>query len=211
MRKEKPNLVLQLEPVNICPCSIALRRLWSRVQTSLSIPKSLSSIKSSQADFRERELRRQKEAQKREALLQAQLEEKRRKREEKQLKAQLQREALEKEKQKNLELAEKLREEKLKQALAERDVKMIKQKEEMERKRQLAKKKALEEKLKEEDKKKTEMRDKEQMELPYMISKAPLLPTVDCYDSDQEQESEAQLPAWCDGKIVIFVMFVNSR
>lgn len=166
---------------------------------SLLGPKSLTSFKSSQAEFRERELRRQKEAQKREALLQAQIEEKRRRREEKQLKAQQQREALEKEKLKHLEDAEKAREEKLKQTLAERDVKLIKQKEEMERKRQLAKKKALEEKLKEE-KKKAELRNRDKMDLVYMATEAPLLPTPDCYDSDHEAPEEVVLPAWCEGK-----------
>ncbi|KAJ8972798.1 hypothetical protein NQ314_000034 [Rhamnusium bicolor] len=151
---------------------------------------------------------------KREALLQAQTEEKRRKREEKQQKAQQQREILEKEKLKQLE-AQKIKEEKYKQAIAEREEKLQKQKEEAEKRRLMAKKKA-NELLKEkeeviriaEQKKYAEMkammdkqsemtklalkqkmeRAQQQQSIPlYMTTKPPLLPTDDCYDSDDPE------------------------
>lgn len=79
------------------------------------VPKAMSAAKASAAEYREREMRRQKEAeakQKREALLQAQIEEKRKKREEKQMKAQQARKAMEEDKQKEREAAERAKEEK---------------------------------------------------------------------------------------------------
>lgn len=153
------------------------------------IPKTMSAIKASAAEFRERELKRQKEAearQKREALLQAQIEEKRRIREEKQLKAQQLREAMEKEKKKHLEMVERVKEEKLKQQLAERDIKLQKQKDDLEKKRQMARQKASDEKVK---------------DPIYMITKAPLLPTPDCYDSDSEdvERQKVDFPSWSKG------------
>lgn len=159
------------------------------------VPRALSAIKSSAAEFRERELKRQKEVearQKREALLQAQIEEKRRKREEKQIKAQQMREEIENKKRKHLETAEKSKEEKLKQQMAEREAKLMKQKEELEKKRQIAKQKAIGEKMK-----------AQEVETPiYMIKKAPLLPTPDCYDSDTEEGQDRQftLPEWTKGR-----------
>lgn len=203
-QKEKPKIGTPIGTSKYIPSTYysASKLAKHNPNEGLLGPKSLSSVKSSQAEYRERELHRKKEAQKREALMQAQIEEKRKKREEKQLKAQQQREALEKEKLKQLELTEKLREEKLRQARAERDSKLTKQKEEMERKRQLAKKKAMEEKLREE-RKKAELKSKENAGLPpYMLSKAPLLPTADCYDSDQERQNELEFPSWCDGKSI---------
>lgn len=160
------------------------------------IPKSFSAIKASAADFRERELKRQKESealQKRNALLQAQVEEKRRKRAEKQLKAQQIREANEKDKQRHLEMMEKLKEEKIKQHLAEKDMKLQKQKEELERKRELAKQRAAEE--------------RKDFELPiYMVTKAPLLQTPDCYDSDSEEAPKKPVfPEWTKGKFVLLL------
>lgn len=160
------------------------------------IPKSYSAMKVSSADFKERELKRQREAeasQKRTAILQAQMEEKRRIRTEKQLKAQQAREAQEKEKLKNVEKL-KLKEEKLKQQLIEKDLKLQKQKEELERKRQMAKQKAAEE--------------KKEQEMPiYMTMKAPLLPTTDCYDSDSEEAAHSKIlvPKWARGKNLIIL------
>ncbi|XP_074030321.1 uncharacterized protein [Leptinotarsa decemlineata] len=191
---------------------------------SILSAKSLSALKASQAEFKEREKRRQeKESEalkKREALLLAQTEEKRRRREEKQLKAQQQREILEKEKQKLLE-EHKRKEEKYKQAIAEKEEKLQKQREEAERKRLLAKKKAdiikeKEEKMKEEERvaeqKETELAkqiQKQKMQklqlgsLPvYMTTRAPLLPTEDCYDSDDcdYQKKNERVPDWGRGK-----------
>lgn len=193
--------------------------------------KSSSALKASQAEFREREKRRlekEREAlRKREALLQAQTEEKRRKREEKQQRAQQQREILEKEMQKQLE-AQRIKEEKYKQAMAERDKKLQKQKEEAEKKRQMVKKKA-NELLREKEEvirmaeqkkyaeikavfdKKGEMaklamkqkmeRAQQQSEPIYMISRPPLLPTDDCYDSDDPNyDSKKVEPGWAKGK-----------
>ncbi|XP_018572692.1 inner centromere protein-like [Anoplophora glabripennis] len=189
--------------------------------------KSASALKASQAEFREREKRRQEKERealrKKEALLQAQTEEKRRKREEKQQRAQQQREMLEKEMQKQLE-AQRIKEEKYKQAMAERDKKLQKQKEEAEKKRQMAKHKAYE-LLKEkeeairiaEQKKYAEMKavldnqseltkgalkqkvEKARQPLPiYMMTNPPLLPTADCYDSDDpEFDPHSRVrPAW---------------
>lgn len=153
---------------------------------SSPLPKSRSAIKASATDFKERELKRQRDAealQKREALLQAQLEEKRRIRAEKQLKAQQAREAKEKEKQKHFEMLEKMKEEKYKKNLAE----MQKQKEELEKKKQMARHRPAEE--------------KKDLPLPiYMTTKAPLLPTPDCYDSDTEECRKVVLPTWTTGK-----------
>lgn len=157
---------------------------------SSPLPKARSAIKASAADFKERELKRQREAealQKREALLQAQLEEKRRIRAEKQLKAQQAREAKEKEKQKHFEMMEKLKEEKYKNHLAE---KMQKQKEELEKKKQMAKARGGDEK-------------KDHQPPIYMTTKAPLLPTQDCYDSDSEECRKVVLPSWTTGKHTI--------
>lgn len=189
-------------------------RNTSTSNESILSVKSSSALKASQAEFREREKRRQEKERealrKREALLQAQTEEKRRKREEKQQRAQQQREILEKETQKQLE-AQRIKEEKYKQAMAEREKRFQKQKEEAEKKRQMAKIKA-NELLREkeeviriaEQKKYAEMKavlDKQeemskfvlkqkmeraqQQSLPiYMTTKPPFLPTDDCYDSD---------------------------
>lgn len=176
--------------------------------------KSHSALKASRDEFRERERRKQekeKEAlKKREALLEELSEQKRKKREEKHLKAQIQREQMEKETLKKLE-AQKLREEKYQQAMAEKEEKIQRLRLEAERKRLLAKKKAEEhkEKVKEELKlnetttietndlaklallKQQQERDLQQQLPPrpiYMVTRAPLLPTTDCYDSDESGE-----------------------
>lgn len=146
----------------------------------------LSALKASQAELREREKRRQeKEAEgqlKKDALLQAQAEEIKRKREEKQLKAQQQRELLEKEREKNLEL-QRLKDEKHKQTVTEKEEKIQKTKEEVEKKRLLAKNKA--KILREKERLAAQKQDNG---LPiYMTTKANLLPTEDCYDSDDDE------------------------
>ncbi|CAH1117575.1 unnamed protein product [Phaedon cochleariae] len=184
--------------------------------------KSVSVLKASQAEFREREKRRQEKERealkKREALLAAQAEEKKRKREEKQLKAQQQRELLEKDKQKQLEEQQRKDEEKYKQAIAEKQEKMQKQREEAEKKRLVAKEKAQLIKLQEErDAKEAAERDAraaakkeeklkshkaKQHGLPvYMVSKPPLLPTDDCYDSDcSDYGADYTTPEWAKEK-----------
>nr|XP_023012190.1 inner centromere protein-like [Leptinotarsa decemlineata] len=188
--------------------------------------KSHSALKASQVEFRDREKRRQEKEnealKKREALLLAQSEEKRRKREEKQLKAQLQREIIEKEKHKLLE--EQIRkEEKYKQTLVEKEAKLQKQKEEAEKKRQLVKKKAdvikeKEGRLKEQEGvyqrnedelagklQKQTIRKKRLSSLPiYMTTQPPLLPTDDCYDSDNSgcQLTNKQISDWLKGRVL---------
>lgn len=176
-------------------------------ETSLSA-KSASALKAAQAEFRDREKRRrEKESEalkKREALLLAQAEEKKRKREEKQLRAQQQREALEIEKMKTLEV-QRLKDERHRQILAEHEEKKLKQKEELEKKRMAAKQKAIEEKKKLEEQKQTELlesaqKEKTQRNLPvYLKTLPPLLPTTDCYDSDDEDMARREIlsePTW---------------
>ncbi|KAG5889201.1 hypothetical protein JTB14_033280 [Gonioctena quinquepunctata] len=201
------------------------KQLDTSVSSGDTTTKSLSALKASQAEFKEREKRRQEKERealkKREALLQAQTEEKRRKREEKQLKAQQHREILEKEKQKLLE-EHKRKEEKYKQAIAEKEERLQKQKEEADKKRMLAKKKAekeKEEKMREMEERTDETRDENELarqkqkqkmqqnaqlrDLPlYMTTKTPLLPTDDCYDSDDSDYGmpHKNLPDWVKGK-----------
>ncbi|XP_072388436.1 uncharacterized protein [Diabrotica undecimpunctata] len=194
--------------------------------TSVSM-KSLSALKASQAEYRELEKRRQekeKEAQlKKEALLLAQAEEKRRKREEKQLKAQQQREIIQKEREKQLEI-QKAKEEKYKQAVAEKEEKLQKIKEEAEKKRLLAKHKAkvakesqsAEEKAMENernlDKGKTK-RDQNDYKPIYMTTRAPLLPTDDCYDSDDEEYQNKKYikPKWCRDDVLKRQLYVQLK
>ncbi|KAG5886248.1 hypothetical protein JTB14_008915 [Gonioctena quinquepunctata] len=200
------------------------KQLDTSVSSGDTTTKSLSALKASQAEFKEREKRRQEKERealkKREALLQAQTEEKRRKREEKQLKAQQHREILEKEKQKLLE-EHKRKEDKYKQAIAEKEERLQKQKEEADKKRMLAKKKAEKEKMREMEERTDETRDENELarqkqkqkmqqraqlrDLPvYMTTKTPLLPTDDCYDSDDSDYGmpHKNLPYWVKGKEV---------
>lgn len=143
-------------------------------------PKPLSSVKASKAAFRERELRRQKEEEQRQAQLQAQMAEKRRKQEEKHRNARQAREQREKEKLKLFEMAKPMREEKSNK-LAESGQKCL-----------LSKKKAL----------KDISNKKQQKKLPvYMTNKAPLLPTDDCYDSDDQKKNFVQ-QEWRKCKII---------
>ncbi|RZC35368.1 hypothetical protein BDFB_007568 [Asbolus verrucosus] len=210
--------------------NVKVNRLQSATSSNESLisAKSASALKASQAEYRERERRRREKEQealkKREALLQAQIEEKKRKREEKQLKAQQQREALEKEKLKALE-AQRLKDERHKQLLAEQEERKQKQKEELERKRMMAKMRAIEEKKREEEKRLEEERKAEEMaaklarqdekiamsvqkqkmqrqQVPvYLKTKAPLLPTQDCYDSDDETHERGHIKehSWARG------------
>ncbi|KAF2898300.1 hypothetical protein ILUMI_07871 [Ignelater luminosus] len=179
--------------------------------TSISA-KPKSAIKSSQAEFRERELKRkQKEAEalsKKEALIQALTEEKKRKREERQIRAQQTRDAIEKDKQKVLESAERIKQEKLKQMLAEKEEKLLKQREEAARKRAIAQKKAAEEKQKEELKRLEQERAKKLCDKdnipPYLKHETPMLPTEDCYDSDDSNAGKSfTVPAWQKKELLI--------
>lgn len=179
---------------------------------SLISTKSASALKASQQEFIYREnRRREKEAEairKRDELIQAQIEEKKKKRLEKQIKAQQMRETLERTKLKSLEEAERIKEEKHKQVLAEKQEKMRKQQEEAERRRLEVHKKAMEEKrkaaeeeqahLKELQLKKAAVYKKKGKQHPiYLRSKAPLLPTEDCYDSDDEaSQRQIRKPGW---------------
>ncbi|XP_017774614.1 PREDICTED: uncharacterized protein PFB0765w-like [Nicrophorus vespilloides] len=160
-----------------------------------SASKTLSAMKASKQEFREREMhRREKEmeaAKKKEAMLLAMTEEKKRKREEKENKAKLHREELEREKQRVYE-AQKVKEEKQKLAASEKHEKLQKLREENEKKRLLLKQKQEKKKLDEQ---------KQRQKVPiYMTMKAPLLPTFDCYDSDSDQEERdhptIEKPEW---------------
>ncbi|KRT79922.1 hypothetical protein AMK59_6890 [Oryctes borbonicus] len=176
--------------------------------------KSASALKASQQEYKDRENRRkEKEAEamkKREALILAQTEEKKKKRVEKQIKAQQTREALEKSKLKILEETER-KEEKRKQLLAERQEKLKRQQEEAERKRLEVLRKAAEEKRKEEKlkqlalkkaaedeaKRALDYKKKLKQQPRYLRERAPLLPTEDCYDSDDEvQPKQLRKPSW---------------
>ena len=190
------------------------RQTPSSSNESLASTKTLSALKASQAEYREREKKRREKEQeaikKREALLQAQIEEKKRKREEKQLKAQQQREVLEKEKMKILE-AHKLKDERHRQLLAEQEEKKLKQREEAEKKRLMAKMRALEEKKREEEKRAQEQRKVETVEDKrpvYMRYRAPFLPTDDCYDSDDEnyRPEKVKLPDFAKEANIRFIL-----
>ncbi|KAF5275180.1 hypothetical protein FQR65_LT04212 [Abscondita terminalis] len=136
----------------------------------------------SQLEFHEREIRRmQKDAEalkKKEALILAQTEEKRKKRKEREIKVQQTKMAIEKDKQKQLEIVEKAKEIKLKQMLAEKEAKFFKQKEEAAKKRAAVAKKASDIK-----------RNDEKFIPPYFKYETPLLPTPDCYDSDESSSN----------------------
>lgn len=163
------------------------------------------------------------------------------------------REEDEKKKQKLLEEQLKKEAEKFKQAMAEKEEKLRKQKADAERRRIQASKKALEEKKKDEERKKIEEQKKldgervnveeEERRLAenrkaqkarmamkgqgshpiYMIEKAPLLPTDDCYDSDDpdaEKNKKCTRPLWARSKflseqvnllfiIIIYVILVR--
>lgn len=173
---------------------------------NLAAIRSASALKASQAEARERErIRREKEDEalrKRELLIQAQIEQKKRRNEEKQLKAQQQREMMDKEKQK-------LRDE-------------------QERKRMLVKTKALEEKRREDERRLQQKKEEDnraaqlaqqdediskllqknkqkQHQKPlYMTTPCPLLPTEDCYDSDDDQRGNSTMIIceWTKGKMI---------
>ncbi|GJQ75668.1 putative chromosome segregation [Trypoxylus dichotomus] len=196
------------------------------INESFISSKSASALKASQQEYKDREIRRrEKEAEamrKREALMLAQTEEKKKKRLEKQTKAQQVREALEKSKLKTLEEVERTKEEKRRQVLAEKQEKLKRQQEEAERRRLEAQRKAAEEKRKEEERRKAIEEEQEKLkqqavkkalddekrkvleykkkarQLPiYLRQKAPLLPTDDCYDSDDEnRHKQVRKPSW---------------
>lgn len=132
---------------------------------------------------------------KKEALLHAQSEERKRKREEKQLKAQQLREMKEKEKQHYLEMTGKQKEQRARMVNKEKQDYLQKQKEEMDLKRLLVVKRAAEERKKLEEEKRRQLMEKKKP--IYMTTAMPLLPTADCYDSDSEADSkEISPPAW---------------
>ncbi|KAB0799717.1 hypothetical protein PPYR_07597 [Photinus pyralis] len=148
-----------------------------------------SALKASKMEFRERELHRQQKEQealqKKEALLQSSIEEKRRKREEREMKVQQLKANKEKQRQRQLLSAEKTKEEKLKQVLAEKEAKALKQKEEAAQKRAAALKKV-------EDSKKNQV-PRDDGVIPY-LSPTPPLPTPDCYDSDDSARATIVIP-----------------
>ncbi|XP_031335537.1 DNA ligase 1-like [Photinus pyralis] len=137
-----------------------------------------SALKASQIEFREREMRRkQKEeeaSRKKQALILAQTEGRRLRREERELKVQQLKMDMEKEKQRQLKEAEKAREEKFKQILAEKEARFFKQKEEAARKRAAAAQKL----------DNMHQEDTPKLTPVFLTCPAPLLPTPDCYDSD---------------------------
>ncbi|CAH0562049.1 unnamed protein product [Brassicogethes aeneus] len=159
--------------------------------------KTVSEVKATQAEYRERKRREAEALKKKEEL--------RKKREEAQIKAQ---ENKEREKQRFME-QQRLKEERTKQVKAEKEEKINKMKEEHERKRLQAKEKAVaikqakekEEALRAEEKRKAqllEQKAKAKLNLPkYMTTPAPLLPTEDCYDSDDERSKKKIQISWC--------------
>ncbi|KAL3287772.1 hypothetical protein HHI36_002234 [Cryptolaemus montrouzieri] len=178
----------------------------------------------SRTDFKLREMKRQereKELQKKELAKRAMSEDRRKKFEEKMLKVQQQKETLEREKIKALE-AQRLKEEKHKMLLQQREEKYKLMRKENETKRLLAKQRA-EEKKKEEEAQKLASQEKlneikkaeitnfraqvaqKAIELPiYMRKAAPLLPTYDCYDSDDENNRQTKhIAAWTQKRNLI--------
>ncbi|KAK4877264.1 hypothetical protein RN001_009770 [Aquatica leii] len=163
--------------------------------TFLTANKASSGLKTSasQMEFRERELRRrQKEAdalQKKEAMILAATEEKRKKREEREMKVQQLKIAKERNKQMQLEIIEKAKDEKYKQILAEKEAKLMKQKEEAAQKRAAAVRKV------------AEARKNDALKIkfvpPYLKYQTPLLPSPDCYDSDDSAIKDIiKIPHW---------------
>ncbi|KAK5643319.1 hypothetical protein RI129_007164 [Pyrocoelia pectoralis] len=164
---------------------------------SLTGGKTGSALKVSQMEFRERELRRkQKEEealQKKEALMLSITEEKRRKREEREMKVQQLKATKDKEKQRQFLSAEKIKKEKLKQMMAEKEARYLKQKEEAARKRAAALKKAAEAKQHDATKYNEQIDDVNQIP-PFIMHPPPLLPTPDCYDSDDSTRATFSIP-----------------
>lgn len=158
---------------------------------------SLLAIKSAQKESREKQkklLEREQAQKKKEAMLSAQAEAKRRLNEEKQLKALQQRKAIEAEKLKQLEI-QKQKEAKIKQREQEREEYLQKQKLELEKKRVAQKKKVAEMQAQ-----RQQILEEQARNPPvYMTTKLPKLPTEDCYDSDDPDYKKVQAPHWCGG------------
>lgn len=100
-----------------------------------------------------------------------------------------------------IKLISRAKEERTKQLMAEKEEKQAKLREEMERKRLQAKEKAAAVKqLKEEEIKLREKQNQQAPKVPiYMSTEPPLLPTDDCYDSDDERSDGRRFrpPSWC--------------
>ncbi|KAF5295308.1 hypothetical protein FQA39_LY13173 [Lamprigera yunnana] len=152
-----------------------------------AIPKIFPTQKMStpQMQFLERELRQNKKVtnplQKKQTMINAQIEEKRKKREKRELKVQQVKMALERDKQKKLELAERAKDEK--------DANLQKQMEELSKKLIAAAKKTAGAKLE----KKKEIHT-------FLKYETPLLPTKDCYDSDNSLFEQQVKQKWEKGK-----------
>ncbi|XP_050308805.1 inner centromere protein A isoform X4 [Anthonomus grandis grandis] len=144
-------------------------------------------IQGSVCNDRERQrkiMEREQALKKKEALLQAQSEAKRKLNQEKQIKAQQQRKLFEAEKQKQMEVEQKQKEEKQKQREREREEYLQKHKLEQEKKR-MAQKMRLQAQLQENATKPI-----------YMVTPLPDLPTADCYDSDDPNYKTSSVPNW---------------
>ncbi|CAG9764752.1 unnamed protein product [Ceutorhynchus assimilis] len=189
-----------------CSTSKVSRLLSSQQLSRTSSNDSLlSRTASAQKDPRERQrknLEREQALKKKEAMLLAQAEAKRKQNEEKQLKALQQRKLIEVEKQKQLEL-QKQKEDRHKQRELEREEYNQKNKLELEKKRAAQKKKIqeLQEQRKAEQEAK-ELQDQHhrKREPPvYMINPAPPLPSYACYDSDDADHpypANVIVPPW---------------
>ncbi|XP_050308803.1 inner centromere protein A isoform X2 [Anthonomus grandis grandis] len=153
----------------------------------LGTPNETLNIQGSVCNDRERQrkiMEREQALKKKEALLQAQSEAKRKLNQEKQIKAQQQRKLFEAEKQKQMEVEQKQKEEKQKQREREREEYLQKHKLEQEKKR-MAQKMRLQAQLQENATKPI-----------YMVTPLPDLPTADCYDSDDPNYKTSSVPNW---------------
>lgn len=134
---------------------------------------------------------------KRDALLQAKSEERKRIREEKQLKAQQLREIKMKQKLQTNEEWALLK-------IKEKQERLEKQKEEADQRRILTAKRAQDERKKQEEEKLRCL--KEQNKPIYMATAMPLLPTPDCYDSDSDVDTKhIKSSAWEKSTFLLFI------
>ncbi|CAH1985870.1 unnamed protein product [Acanthoscelides obtectus] len=161
-----------------------------KLSINLPAAQSNSAMKASLAEMKERQKQRQvKEMEalrKKEALLQAQMEEKRKKREEKQLKAQQQREQLERERSRTRADQINKVEEKTKKIMAVKEEKLQHFKELQEKKRQIAKE-----------------RHQNQVIPNYLTTPLPLLPSDSPYDSDDERYTKKSMPSWAKDDLAL--------
>ncbi|XP_030764342.1 calponin homology domain-containing protein DDB_G0272472 [Sitophilus oryzae] len=190
--KEKAKLFTPIGS-KFLPSSSSTSKVPRMISHSSINTDSFQAMKSAQKESREKRMQEKEQAlMKKEAMLHAQAEAKKKLNEEKQLKAQQQRKAIEAEKLKQIEL-HKQKEERLRQREQEKAEYLQKKKIEAEKQR-LAQKK----KIQELHAQREEFLAEQSRNPPiYMTTKPPMLPTADCYDSDDANYKKVKPPSWC--------------